>query len=258
MTAMIGVSACATQERAGSDMSVQRTASEALEGPGSISGVWFNAKFSTARADNVPEELPRTRTTADGKPPPYLPWAKAEVERRLQTYKDGTPFAKMSAYCLPGGTPQMMQPPPQLPLQILETPDQVTVLFESMSTFRIIPLDRALPDDPDPTFFGTSTGRWQDGNLYVETIALKDITTIDDIIPHTDQLRVVERFSRTGPDTMEILATIEDPGTFTKPYSYRFSFKRVPGTRLKEFVCTNNRNTPDEDGSTTVELPSAN
>jgi hypothetical protein len=56
-------------------------------GPGSLAGVWFNAKFSVNRDDNLPQELPRARMTVDGQPPPFQPWAKAEVERRLQASK---------------------------------------------------------------------------------------------------------------------------------------------------------------------------
>lgn len=230
---------------------------EPLSGPGSISGVWFNSRFSTTRSDNIPSELPRARTTIDGQPPPFQPWAKAEVEARLQSFKEGRPRAKLSASCIPGGTPQMMQPPPQLPIQILETPGQVTVLFESMSTFRIIRMNEEHPEDPDPTYFGNSVARWEGDTLVVDTIALKEVTTIDDIVPHSDQLRVVERFRRTGPTTMEVLATIHDPKTFTKPYTYRFSFKRVPGQKLKEFICENNRNAPDEEGATTAQMPGA-
>jgi hypothetical protein len=227
-------------------------------GSGSLSGVWFNAKFSTFRDDNLPQELPRARMTADGQPPPFQPWAKAEVERRLQSFKEGRPVAKLSANCIPGGTPQMMQPAPQLPIQILETPGQITVLFESMTTFRIIRMNEQHPADPDPTFFGNSVGHWEGDTLVVDTIALKEVTTIDDVVPHSDQLHIVERFHRTGPGTLEILETVEDPKVFTRPYTYRFSFKRVAGQKLKEFICENNRNAPDAEGRTTAQLDAAN
>jgi hypothetical protein len=147
----------------------------------------------------------------------------------------------------------MMQPPPQLPIQILETPGQITILFESLTTFRIIRMNEAHPADPDPTFFGNSVGHWEGDTLLVDTVALKEVTTIDDVVPHSDELHVTERFRRTGPATMEILETIDDPRTFTKPYTYRFSFKRVPGQKLKEFICENNRNAPDAEGRTTAQ-----
>jgi hypothetical protein len=226
-------------------------------GPGSLTGVWFNAKFSSYHDDNLPQELPRARMTADGQPPPYQPWARAEVERRLQSFKDRRPVAKLSASCIPGGTPQMMQPAPQLPIEIVETPGQVTVLFESMTTFRIIRMNESHPADPDPTFFGNSVGHWEGDTLVVDTIALKEVTTIDDVVPHSEALHVTERLHRTGPGSMEILETIDDPKVFTRPYTYRFSFKRVPGQRLKEFICENNRNAPDAEGRTTAQLGTA-
>jgi hypothetical protein len=232
-------------------------AAEPAGGPGSLAGVWFNSKFSRNRDDNLPTELPRTRNTADGRPIPFQPWARAEVDKRLKSYAEGHPFAKMSARCLPGGVPQMMQPPPQLPIEIVETPGQVTILFESLTTFRIIHMNETHPEDPDPTFMGNSVGRWDGDTLVVDTIGLKDITTVDDLIPHSEALHVVERLRRTGPDTMEDLATVEDPKVFTAPYTYRFTFKRVPGEKVREFLCENNRNAPDETGATTAKLLSS-
>ena len=254
--AAIGLSIAPVQASAAATVNKPATAARTPGGPGSLSGVWFNEKFSATREPNLPEETPRTRSTADRQPIPYQPWARAEVEKRQNSFKTSRPFSKLSASCIPGGTPQMMQPPPQLPLEIIETPDQkqITILFESMSTFRIIRMDEQHPEDPDPTFFGNSVGHWEGDTLVVDTIAIKEVTTIDDIIPHSDQLRVVERFKRTGPDTLEVLATIHDPKTFSKPYTYRFPFKHVPGQKIREFICENNRNEPDETGATTVKL----
>ena len=187
-------------------------------GPGSLAGVWFNAQVS------------RVRVPADGKPIPYRPAARAEVDKRLKG-------AKPTAGCLPAGVPQMMQPPPRLPIEIVETPGQVTVLFSSLTTFRIIRMDEGHPDDPDPTFMGNSVGHWEGRTLVVDTIALNERTTIDGVVPHSDQLHVVERLRRTGPGALEDLVTIDDPKTFTRPYAYRFTYRRTPGAKVREDLC---------------------
>ena len=222
-------------------------------GPGSLNGLWFGSRFTPVR-DGPPDALPRERKTADGLPPPLQPWAQAEVDRRIQAFKDGRPFAKLSSLCIPDGLPSMMFPAPELPIEFLETAGQVTVLFESMSVFRIIHLNEKHPDDPDPTFFGNSVGHWEGDTLVVDTIGLTDRTSLDNLVPHSDQLHVVERIRRSGKDTMEIRTTVDDPKTFTRPYTIVFPFKKVPGQRLQEFVCENNRNAPDQQGNTSIQL----
>ena len=70
-------------------------------------------------------------------------------------------------------------------------------------------------------------------------------------MPHTSALHVVERYRRSGKDTLEIKIHIEDPGAFSKPWDTRISY-RVPraGTKMDEYICENNRNLPDAQGNT--------
>ena len=226
-------------------------------GPGSLTGVWVSSSFSETRA-GPPTGETAVRRTAEGAPPPLQPWAQEVVDRRIADAARGHPYATTKSRCLPGGTPASMAPPAQLPIQILENPGQVTVLFEEFTQFRIIRMNAAHLEDPDPTYFGDSVGRWEGGALVVDTVALTTETAVDGLIPHSEALHVVERFRRTGKDTMEILVTLDDPKAFNRPWSRTLSFKSVPGVRLKEYVCENDRNTPDASGNTGVQLPSAN
>jgi hypothetical protein len=245
---------------AGAPAAMAQTAAAApaakLSGPGSISGVWFNSSFSTER-EGPPSGEPRTRRTIDGQPPPMLPWAAAVVADKMKAFREGRPIANMSANCVPNGVPQMMFLPPQLPMQIIESPGQVTILFEYFNTFRNIYLDAQHDEDPDPTYMGNSVGHWEGDTLVVDTIAITDKTTVEGVIPHTLDLHVVERFRRTSADTLEILITVEDPKTFTKPYTYISPLKRVPGMKIQEYVCENNRNIPDASGRTGIQMPTA-
>jgi hypothetical protein len=225
-----------------------------LTGPGSLNGVWNNSEFKDFRT-GPPVGQERPVPTADGKPIPFQPWALALIEERRKATLAGKPVASLGSMCLPGGMPQVMHPPIELALQIVETPDQnqITVLFEFYGTFRIIHMNEKHPEDPDPGFMGNSVGHWEGGTLVVDTIALSDKTMIAGV-PHGENLHLVERIRRTGENTLEDRVTIEDPKTFTRPWTMVYELKRVPGMRINEYVCENQRNGVLPDGSTAVEI----
>ena len=135
----------------------------------------------------------------------------------------------------------------------LETADQVTVLFEFYGTFRIIHLNEKHQTDPDPTYFGDSVGHWEGNTLVVDTIGLTDKTTLFGA-PHGQNLHIVERIRRTGPNSLEDSMTIEDPQTFTRPFNWLVTLKQFPGMRIGEFVCDNQRNGVGVNGETSVQL----
>jgi hypothetical protein len=224
-------------------------------GPGSLSGVWMNAAFKDYRTGPPVGAKPSLKT-ADGQPVPLQPEVARIVARRLMDYDEGHPYAHNSTRCVTDGMPSAASTPPELPLEIVETPDQVVVLYEYFTVFRKIHLNTQHPEDPDPTYMGNAVGHWEGDTLVVDTIAITDQTQVLSIIPHSEDLHVVERLRRTGMDTMEDRVTLEDPKTFTKPWTLVYQFKRVPGAQLGEFICDNgtNRNLPGADDSTGVQL----
>ena len=244
--------------------------SKTMTGPGSISGTWFNPHFTnvrdrvTAEAANKKNPNPIVPKPADGGPPLMQPWAAALVAQHLKDAADGRPYAPLSSGCLPYGMPSMMFPPGQLPIQILESPGQVTVLFEEYSVFRIIRLNAKHDPDPDPTFFGDSVGHWEGNTLVVDTVGvdprtplgLSAPTIVQGQIPHTEAMHIIERLHRTGPDTLENDVTIDDPKTFTRPYTMVSTYKFIPGEKLNEFYCESNRNPADATGHAGVKLSS--
>ena len=137
-----------------------------------------------------------------------------------------------------------------IPIQFLETPGQVTILYMEGNRHRVIPLTASHPKEIDPSYMGDSIGRWEGGTLVIDTVGFKLRTTIDQIgTPHTEKLHVVERYRRIAPDSLEIRVTIEDPGTFTQPWDARVTYKLAPaGMRMEEDICENNRNPADEQG----------
>ena len=224
-------------------------------GPGSLTGVWSNPAFKDYRT-GPPVGREPTLETAERNPIPFRPEVAKILEQKREDARNGKPVAGNGSYCLPGGMPSMMRPPAELSLQILETSDQVTVLFEFYGTFRIIHLNEKHQPDPDPTYFGDSVGHWEGNTLVVDTIGLTDKTMLFGA-PHSENLHIVERIRRTGPTTLEDSMTIEDPKTFTKPFNWLVTLKQFPGMRIGEFVCDNQRNGVGVNGETGVQLQGA-
>ena len=107
----------------------------------------------------------------------------------------------------------------QKPIEIVQTPQRIFMFFEYSHTFREIWMDgRALPKDPDPSYFGSSVGRWEDDTLVVETVGFNDQTVINGM-PHSDVVHLVERYTRPNLDTLELNMTATDSKAYTKPWT---------------------------------------
>ena len=159
-----------------------------------------------------------------------------------------------TANCLPPGMPGIMGQP--YPMEFLLTPGQVTILIEAYNQIRHIYTDgRKLPPDPDPTFHGTSVGRWEGDTLVVDTVGFSPITQIASGVPHSDRMRIAERFRLTDPDTMSIETTIIDPEALTTPFTSSRTLKRHRNWTLAEYICEeNNRNSVDQAGKSGINL----
>lgn len=141
------------------------------------------------------------------------------------------------AYCLPEGFPRVYTLPD--PFEIVQQPNRILMMFESLNQVRRIPTDgRKLPQDPFPTYMGYSVGKWDGDTLVVETAGLTDITWLDyQGTPHSNALRVVERFRRSPADTLNIDFLFDDPKTFTKPWKGHKTYYAMPSDwSLVEFL----------------------
>lgn len=167
---------------------------------------------------------------------PYQPWAEAVYRQRKARNLVDDPVAR----CLPGGVPAATAYP--LPLKIVQTPGLLLILYERNAMFRQIFLDgRALPADPQPAWLGYSVGRWEDDTLVVESTGFNDRTWLDHIgNPHTELMRVVERFSRPSLGRIDIEITIDDPGAYTRPFTFALPLSLLPDTELMENICLEN------------------
>ena len=159
-----------------------------------------------------------------------------------------------TANCLPPGMPGIMGQP--YPMEFLLTPGKVTIVIEAYQQVRHIYTDgRALPEDPDSKFHGTSVGRWEGDTLVVETVGFSPLTELARNVPHSGQMRIVERFRLSDPDTMTIETTITDPDVLRAPFTSSRTLRRHRNWTIAEYICEeNNRNFLDASGKAGVDL----
>jgi len=185
---------------------------------------------------------------------PAGPALTPEYAARRDALRANAPEDKETANCLPAGMPAIMGQP--YPMEFLLTPGKVTIVIEAYTQVRHIYTDgRPLPEDPDLKFHGTSIGHWEGDTLVVETIGFSPLTQLAPGVPHSGNMRIVERFRLTGPDTMSIETTITDPKALTAPYTTNINLARHRNWTIAEYICEeNNRNFVDEKGKAGVIL----
>jgi hypothetical protein len=119
-----------------------------------------------------------------------------------------------NANCRPPGMPSIMRMP--YPIEFLFSPDRVTIITETDSQVRRIYTDgRKLPDDPDPTFNGSSVGHWEGKVLVVDTIGLNPDTSLSEGLHPTETTHIQERFEEVTPGHLVMTTTITDPKIYT-------------------------------------------
>ena len=173
---------------------------------------------------------PYTPDLTRGTQAQLTPWGKAKFDA----------FTGTMDPCLPVGVTRQANAPD--PIQIVQTPQRVVILYESWHVFRSIPTDgRDHLKNLDPTWMGNSVGKWEGDTLVVDVAAMNDKTALDtNGHPHSDKLHLVEKFRRTGPKTMSYEVTVDDPVAYTGPWTQSRVFQLKPGWELMEYVCLEN------------------
>jgi hypothetical protein len=164
---------------------------------------------------------------------PLQPWA----EKLFKSRADGSGgLDDPAARCIPG-MPKLNALP--YPFKIVQTPGLMIMLFEGFTTFRQIHLDgRALPKDPEPFWMGYSVGKWDGDVLVADTIGIHEETWLDNAgHPHSPELHITEKFRRRDVGHLDIEMTIDDPKTYTRPWTVTEKATLVPDTELLEYVC---------------------
>jgi hypothetical protein len=128
------------------------------------------------------------------------------------------------------------------PMEVLQTPGQVTIIQEAYNQVRRIYLGYELPapEEAEPLYWGHSSGKWEGDTLVVETVGIKPYVRFRDA-PHGIHMRIVERLRLLSPDMMEDQITITDPEYLTGPWTFKYMYKRKHGYKMNEYVCEANR-----------------
>jgi len=208
-------------------------------------GSWEEANSGTGLGGtgtnpSAPAVLSASDRPATAEKAPYQPWA---AQRVLESYKNRG-IDDPAANCLPPGVPRTSILG-LYPTQIVQTPQQIVILYEYMQEYRIIPLNAKHPDDLVPAYMGDSVGHWEGDTLVVDVTGFNDKTwLVGTGTFHSDALHVTERYTRVDKDQINYDITMEDPNVLTKPWIVHTNLMLREGTRLQEYVCAENNLAP--------------
>jgi hypothetical protein len=202
----------------------------AAKPPAPVAGVGQGARpFGPSQFFNIGSTVPGGL--------PFTPWAKALRKERTDNNNKDNP----DAHCLPMGFMQFHTHPQ--PRKMIQTPNLLVIIYEANYGLRQIFTDgRALPsNDADPWWYGYSIGHWEGDTLVVETTGFRDDMWLDvEGSPLTSSGKVTERFRRPDFGHLTIDITVEDPKSYTHPWTVRINQRIMLNTELIEFICNEN------------------
>ena len=195
------------------------------DGKPDLSGLWN--RISPKYSRNI---------AADLKPGDVQPWAEKLVQQR----KEDLGREYMNVLCVPlgpGYTTSADSTGAEI-MKIIQTPGLILILNPDL-TYRQVFIDgRALEKAPNPSWMGYSVGRWDGDTLVVESFGFNDRSWLDhDGHPHTEALRMTERYRRRDFGNLDIEVTLSDPGAYAKPWTVAVRAELAPDTELLEWVC---------------------
>ena len=198
------------------------------DGRPDLSGLWN--RISPKYSRNI---------AADLKPDDIKPWATALVEQRREDL--GRDY--MNVHCVPlgPGYATSADSTGAEMMKIIQTPGLIVILNPDLTHRQIFLDGRALETAPNPSWMGYSVGHWDGDTLVVESLGFNDRTWLDhDGHPHTENLRVTERYRRRTFGTLDLEVTLSDPAAYAKPWTVAVRAQLAPDTEMIEFVCNEN------------------
>jgi hypothetical protein len=196
----------------------------------SLEGVWKIATpgMSLKPVGRPPELTPEGRKHLDAN-------TKLRAEHRYDDYD--TTLSR----CSNPGVPRLALTP--MRFKVWQRQGTVTFDYEWNRALRQVDMANLL-DRPDfmgsrlvPTVTGKSRGHWEGNTLVTVTTDLTDRTLLDDILPHSDDLKITERYRLLDHDTLEDRITIQDPAYYSKSWDAVVTYERQPDTIFPEDVC---------------------
>jgi len=122
-------------------------------------------------------------------------------------------------------------------MRIIQSPTEVAISYEMLHDTRVIPLDgRAQASAGVRQYMGSSVGHFEGDTLVVETTNFTDELAVGRM-PHSEDLKLTERFTRIDPDMIDYVVTVDDPRTYTAPWTFRLTLTTQPGYEVLEYSC---------------------
>ncbi len=216
------------------------------DGHPDLSGMWFLndalpcPKMMTDNSGECIEKDPIGQPTVDLSKlvpggMPYSEWSRERLKERKQQLDPHTE-------CMPSNFPRLFTLPHVT--KFVQTPGLLLLMNEFNASYRQIFTDgRPLPEDPQPSWNGYSTGQWQGDTLVVETNGFREDLWMDMAgSPLTNSAKVTERFRRPNFGTLEIEFTVNDPKAYTKPWTVKLTDRIVLDTELMDEMCLEGEN----------------
>ena len=220
--------------------------------PPDLSGVWGIYRGGPGSDPKFRPPAPSPLVLKPEYDKPYQARRAAEAAAAQR----GEQLDSTGARCIPYGVPTMMSVA-IYPVEIIQTPKQVTIISEAFSEVRRVYLDRPQMkmEDVAPGYYGRSVGHFEGDTLVVDTIGINPKVSGYRGMPHSPQMRVTDRIRMISPEILHDQITIDDPVVLEKPVTYTLAFKRMaPDYEMVEFVCDNNREYVDEKGVVRLKL----
>lgn len=161
---------------------------------------------------------------------PFTPAGKAKFDQNIPSYGRRITAPDIGndpqGNCDPWGVPRMLNGQvagPHATIEIVQTPDRMFVFSQWHHDYRVVWADgRSLPkmnDDLEPKWNGYSVGHWEGNTFVVNSIGFDDRTWLDhNGYPHTDQMKLEERYRRVDANTLELVEILTDPQYYSKPW----------------------------------------
>jgi hypothetical protein len=173
----------------------------------------------------------------DGKPVPLKPEAKKVYDQHMAAAAKGDRKWDETSICLPEGLPRLETI--KEPFEIMQKDRAMYFVAQNRLPWRAY-FNEKLPDDPDPMYLGYHVAKWEGSKLVIDSSGFRDSTVLDDSgIPHSEKLHLTATYELgSGGQSMNVTYRIEDPDTFTQPWTAKATFKRMPASfQFPEEVC---------------------
>jgi hypothetical protein len=210
------------------------------DGHADLQGIW-QVRNTTAAFDledhAAAHGIPPGRSVIVDPPDGKIPYKPEAAAKRMENFQNREKADTLNKCYMPG-LPRLTYL--NFPFQIFQTPKYTLIAYEYIHIYRTIFTDGTKHIDGLDFWNGDSRGQWEGDTLVVDVADFNDQTWIDAAGDyHSSALHVVERYTRTGPDTLQYEATIEDPKVFSKPWKISLPLYRhtEPNFRLLEYEC---------------------